>query len=324
MLIPLDTIQAAHTRLSPYLTPSPLHPARAYNQRLNTNIHMKLEFLLPTNAFKVRGALNALLCLDADALSRGVVTASAGNHGLGVSYAAKVVGTSAVVVLPLSAPKARADAIKRQGGEVIMHGEDWNEANVHALYLAKARELTYISAFDDEAIMAGQGTIALELLTQCPQVTHVVCSVGGGGLISGIASAIKQLRPDVHVYGVETLGADCMSASLRAGHIVELPRFTSIATSLGTKRTGERQFQIVQEAVTDVVVVSDEAALDEVLFTLDNEKFLIEPAASCTFAALAQQLIPHDETSTIVPIMCGANLKLEHVLAWQQQFAVRS
>ncbi|MDQ3396734.1 MAG: threonine/serine dehydratase [Deinococcota bacterium] len=322
MLIPLKSIRAAQRRIQPYLAASPVRYAESYSRRLKARVCFKLELFLPTHAFKVRGALNAVLGLSEEARARGVITASAGNHGLGVSYAAAQVGAKATIILPVTTPEIRLDAIAALGGEIIIYGEDWNEANRKALALVAEYGYTYVSPFDDAEIMAGQATIALELLEQVPEVDIVLAAVGGGGLISGVASALRQLKPEVRVIGVETLGADCMAQSLAAGSLVELPRFTSIAESLGTKRSTERPFAIVKEAVERVVVVSDEASLDELLYTLDYEKLLVEPAASCTLAALTEGLVPDIAGKTIVPIICGGNIRLEQVLGWMKRFKV--
>ena len=168
--------------------------------------------------------------------------------------------------------------------------------------------------------MAGQGTIGLELLEQVPDLDMVVVSVGGGGLISGVASAIKALKPAVRVIGVETEGADCMAQSLRVGHLVELPRFGSIAQSLGTKRSTERPFAIVRELVERVEVVSDEAALRDLVTLLNTEKLLVEPAASCTLSVLTAGLVPDLRGKTVVPVLCGGNITLTHVLGWLEKF----
>lgn len=319
MLIPIEDILVARERLAPYLPPTPVTSADSYHPRLRATVMLKLELFQPTAAFKVRGALNALLCLEPDARRRGVIASSAGNHGLGIAYAAARLNSPATVVLPSSAPARRATLIEWLGATVVVHGEDWNAANSHALELAESLGLSYVSPFDDPAIMAGQGTVALELLDQVPALDAVICSVGGGGLISGVASALRALRPEVRVIGVETEGADCMARSLAAGKIVGLERFTSIATSLGTRRTQDRPFAIVREAVERVEVVSDREALVELLRLLDDEKILVEPAASCTLAALTAGKVPDLEGAVIAPVMCGANVTLAQVSAWQQQ-----
>ena len=320
MLIPLHKVQEARARLAPYLEPSPVKFSEHYSEHLDARVVCKLELLLPTHAFKVRGALNALLSLPERQRARGVVTASAGNHGSGLAYAGARTGTGVTVVLPINTPQVRIDAIRALGGDVIVCGEDWNEANALALTLTEARGLVYVSPFDDPAVMAGQGTVGLELLEQVPDLDMVVVSVGGGGLISGVASAIKAIKPAVRMIGVETEGADCMAQSLKAGHLVELPRFGSIAQSLGTKRSTDRPFEIVRELVERVEVVSDEAALRDLLTLLNTEKLLVEPAASCTLSALTAGLVPDLRGKTVVPILCGGNITLTHVLGWLEKF----
>ena len=320
--IPLADIQAAQTRLRGFLNPSPLVPADAYSARLGCELRFKLELLLPTHAFKVRGALNALLTMDGAARAVGVVTASGGNHGLGLAYAARQLGVRACVTLPTTTPRIRADTIRSLGGEVIVYGDDWNAANELALTLATEQGYTYLSPFDDPQVMAGQGTIALEILEQAPDTEVVVCSVGGGGLISGIASAFKQLRPSVRVIGVETLGADCVSQSLERGELVTLPHFASVAESLGTRRSSARPFAIVRAGVERVVTVPDARAVEELLYTLNFEKILAEPAATCTLAALTDGLIPDLAGRRVLSVMCGGNITLEQVEAWRTRFAL--
>ncbi len=322
MLIPLHAIEEARARLAPYLTPSPVRLSEGYSRQLGARVVMKLELLLPTHAFKVRGALNALLSLPETTRARGVVTASAGNHGLGLAYAGAQTQTGVTVVLPVNTPQVRVDEIQNLRGNVIIHGEDWNEANARALFLAETRGLVYVSPFDDPAIMAGQGTLALELLEQAPDLDVVVVSVGGGGLISGVASALKALKSEARIIGVETAGADCMAQSLKAGRLVELPRFGSIAQSLGTKRSTERPFAVVRELVERVEVVSDEAALRDLLTLLNTEKLLVEPAASCTLSALTEGLVPDLRGKTVVPVLCGGNVTLPQVLGWLEQFGM--
>lgn len=318
--VPLEHIQAAQRRLRRFLEPSPLVPAASYRGRLGGELSLKLEVLMPTHAFKVRGALNALLTMDPPARARGVVTASAGNHGLGVAYAAQRLGVRATVVLPTTTPEPRVRTIRDLGGEAIVTGDDWNAADEVANALVAQRGTTYLSPFDDPSVMAGQGTIALEILEQLPEVDVIVCSVGGGGLISGIASAVRGLRPDVRVVGVETLGADCVSRSLEQGELVTLPTFGSVAESLGTRRSSARPFAIIQAGVERVVTVSDARAVGELGYLLDHEKLLVEPAASCTLAALADGLIPDIRGRNVVAVMCGGNTTLGQLRGWQERF----
>jgi threonine dehydratase len=283
---------------------------------------LKLELFQPTRAFKVRGALNAMLTLPASARSRGVVTASAGNHGLGLAYAGAATGTAVTVVLPVDTSTARLDALRHLGGRAVLHGEDWNAADTHARSLAERDGRTLVHPFDDPAIMAGQGTLGLELLEQLPDLDAVVLSIGGGGLISGVASAIRQRRPEVRILGVETAGADCMARSLAADRVVELERFGSIASSLGTRQTTERPLAIVRNLVESVTVVDDREALAELVRLLDEDNLFVEPAAACTLAALASGAIPDLRGCRVAAVMCGGNVTLAQLLAWRERLGV--
>lgn len=322
MLIPLVDIELARERLAPFLTPSPVMRADSYSRRTEADVHLKLEVLLPTHSFKVRGALNKLLSLSEEERSLGLVTASGGNHGLGVSYAARLLGADATVVVPEVSPQVRRDRIRELGAELIVHGPDWNAANTLALQLAAEHGFTYVSPFADPLIMAGQGTIALELFEQLPEVDVILCSVGGGGLISGIASAVRHVRPATRVIGVETRGADCIAQSLAAGELVELPAFTSIADSLATRRSTEEVLAIIREAVEQVVVVEDSAAVSEIKATLDFEKLLLEPAAACNLAALTGELADDLAGLSVAVIACGGNISLAQVSGWCERFGI--
>lgn len=307
MLISQPEILRAAERIQSYLPPTPLIHSRHYSARTGADVFLKLETLQPTHSFKVRGALNAILSLPEQSLAKGVISASQGNHGLGVALAAATVRIPATIYLPNTALPARVSALQELGAEVILHGDTWDEANRLAQHAAAAQGRAYIHPFNDRAVMAGQGTIVLELLQQAPRIDKILASIGGGGLLSGIISAVRNAGIAAQVYGVETLGADCMYRSRAAGEIVELPAITSIATSLGAKRTEPPQFDIITQYAADLCVVSDESALQAVQEMLDKEKLVIEPAAGCVLAALTGGLIPIEPHETIVVIVCGAN-----------------
>lgn len=321
--IPLDEIRAARARIAPYLSATPLRRSDHYSRLVGREVLLKLELFQPTRAFKVRGALNALLSLPEGARRRGVITASAGNHGLGLAYAGAVTGTLVKVVLPLGTAQARVEALRRLGGEAILQGEDWNAADAHARELSARLGSQLVHPFDDPDIMAGQGTLGLELLEQCPEIETVVVSIGGGGLISGVASALRQLRPEVRIIGVETAGADCMAQSLAAGRVIELPRFSSIASSLGTRRTGERQLEIVGSLVERVAVVPDADALTALVTLLEEDNLFVEPAASCTLAALSGTAVPDLSAGPVAAVLCGGNVTLAQLLGWLERFGER-
>jgi threonine dehydratase len=316
MIIPKTEIEAAQKRIEKYLQPTPLLRSAYYSNLLGANIYLKLETLQPTHSFKVRGAFNALLALGEEKRQRGVITASGGNHGLGVALAAATLKVPATIYLPTATPALKIDAIRRLGAEVVLFGSVWDEANQTALKVAAEEDKAYIHPFDHAQVMAGQGTLVCELLTQLDGVDVLVASIGGGGLISGMISGAKHFSPLTRVVGVETIGADCMYQSRAAGEIVELPAITSIAESLGAKKTEARQFAIVQENVFDLTTVSDEEAIASVLEVLREEKLLLEPAAACCLAALTNGQIEIQANETIVVVACGGNIALEKIAGW--------
>ena len=316
MLIARQAIEEASARLRPYLPATPLVRAESFSRKLASNVLFKLETLQPTHSFKVRGAFNALLQLSDEQRKRGVVTASGGNHGLAIAYAARVLGIPATVYLPQSATEAKLGAIRQLGPRLIIHGAAWDEANLLATRVASETGQVYVHPFDNEAVMAGQGSIVQEILQQIPAPDCIVTSVGGGGLISGILSATRHFSPATRVVGVETVGADSMFQSWKAGRIVTLPAITSIAETLGARKTESTQFQIVCEHVSDLVTVSDESAVRALLEILENEKLLTEPATSCAVAALTEGKIGIKPDETVIIVLCGANVSLQSVRQW--------
>ena len=316
MLIPRLEIEAAAARIRAHLAVTPLVRADHFSRKLGANVFFKLETLQPTYSFKVRGAFNALTQLTDGQKKRGVVTASGGNHGLAVAHAAHVLGIPATVYLPESATEAKLAAIRRLGPEIIIHGAAWDDANALAMRVARESGRAYIHPFDNHAVMAGQGTIVPELLQQMPAPDLIVASIGGGGLISGIISATKYFSPATRVIGVETEGADCMFQSRRAGRIIELPVISSIAETLGARKTEETQFGIVCNHVSELVTVSDESAIRALVEILEMEKLLTEPAASCSVAALIEGKIRVAAEENVVVVLCGGNVSLENVRCW--------
>ena len=224
MLIPVHEIEAAASRIRTHLANTPLVRADHFSRKLGANVFFKLETMQPTHSFKVRGAFNALMQLSDNQRESGVVTASGGNHGLAIAHAARVLGIRATIYLPESVTEAKLAAIRPLDPEIIIHGTAWDDANALAMRIAKETGRAYIHPFDDQAVMAGQGTVVLEFLQQMPAPDLIVASIGGGGLISGIISAAKHFSPLTRVVGAETVGADSMFQSWKAGRIVELPQ----------------------------------------------------------------------------------------------------
>ena len=291
-----------------------------FSRRLGIDVHFKLEVLQPTHSFKVRGAFSALTRLDAGQRKQGVITASGGNHGLAIAYAAASLGIPASIYLPQSATQAKLAAIRKLGPEVVIHGASWDEANRVARAKATESGRPYIHPFDDPDVMAGQATIMTEVLEHL-QPDLVVASIGGGGLVSGILSSVVHFAPSARVVGVETLGADSMFQSGKAGRIVELPAITSIAETLGARKTEKFQFETVMRHISALVTVSDDAAIRALLEILAFEKLLTEPAASCSLAALLERKVRFSPGERVVVVLCGANVGLDQVGAWRERFA---
>jgi threonine dehydratase len=316
--LPLDAaaISSAQRRIRRYLFSTPLVRVHHFSSTLNANVYFKLETLQPTHSFKVRGAFNALTRLSVKQKRRGVVTASGGNHGLAVAYAARLLGIPACIYLPHSASPAKLVPLRRLGPEVVVHGASWDDANALAQQVARDSDRAYIHPFDDLNVMAGQATIGLEIARQLPSVNCIVASIGGGGLISGIACAARHFLPQARVVGVETKGADSMYRSLQAGRIVELPAITSIAETLGARKTRPMQFETVSRHVHEVVVVTDDAAITALRQIAEEEKLLAEPAASCSVAALTTGKVAIRRGEDVVVVLCGANVSRTQFREW--------
>ena len=324
VLIERERIDAAFDTIKRSLAPTPLVRSQYLSQRCNANVWLKLETLQPTHSFKVRGAFNAISRLPANLRDRGVVTASGGNHGLAVAYTAQAAGIPATVYLSRKSPPDRVRAIKALGATVVLHGDSWDEANIEALALARETQATYIHPFDDLDVMAGQATIVCELIEQIPRIDVLVASIGGGGLLSGLISAAAAYSPATRTIGVETEGADSMFQSWRARRIVTLPGITSIAETLGARKTEQRQFDIITGHVSDLVTVPDQDAVDALVELLAEEKLLTEPATSCSVAALLSGKIAIEPGANAVVILCGANAGMQRVTDWITTAAERA
>ncbi|HVA37611.1 MAG TPA: pyridoxal-phosphate dependent enzyme [Candidatus Dormibacteraeota bacterium] len=310
----IDTARAARERIAPYVrrTPTYAHEGVAY----------KLELLQVTGSFKVRGAFNAALQLDPLTRARGVVAVSGGNHGLAVAHVGRVLGIPATVIMPETTPARTVERARADGADVILV-----PTIAEAFAMADERQAagqSTIHPYDDTFVLAGQGTIGFELLEDVPDLATLIVSIGGGGLISGIAAVVKELRPSVRIYGVETEGADAMRRALDAGAPVTMPAITSIAKTLGAPYVAQTTFAAAQRLLEDVVVVSDARAVEAMVAMQDALHVLPEPAASCCYAALSAGLIPLDRPGdgTTAILVCGGNVSLSDLAAWRVEMAV--
>jgi threonine dehydratase len=282
-MIPLDRIRAAQARLAGQVHRTPLLASQSLDEVAGATVRFKAENLQKTGSFKARGATNRV-ALAAEAGVRGVVTASSGNHGQAVAYAARRFGLSCHVVVPVDANPAKLDAVRAFGATVEFCGTTSRERLERAAALAAEQDLLFVPPYDDPDVMAGQGTVGVEILEQWPEVEVVVVPVGGGGLIAGIASAVKAVRPDVQVVGVEPAGAASSYLSRQAGRRMELPVGLSIADGLRSVSPGELTFPIIQEAVDELVTVTDEQIRSALWTLLARLKVLVEPSGACAAA----------------------------------------
>ncbi|WP_049927966.1 threonine ammonia-lyase [Halopiger goleimassiliensis] len=289
---------------------TPLEYSHTYSSMTGADVHLKLETFQRTGSFKIRGATNRIATLSEEQKAAGVVTASAGNHAQGVALAATRAGVDAKIVMPEYAPIAKVKATRSYGAEVVLSGTDYNEAAERAHEIEREEGRTYVHAFDDEMVMAGQGTLGLEILEDCPEVETVVVPIGGGGLISGVATAIKEQRPDVRVIGVQADGASSAAKSLEKGQRITLDGVDTIADGIATRSVGEHTFDHIEEYVDEVVTVSDPEIAVTITYLLERSKTVVEGAGAVPLAALLFETFDYDEDETIVPLLSGGNIDL--------------
>ena len=287
--ISLADVVAARERLRGSIYYSPCPHSQMLSALTGQEIYLKLENLQMTGSFKERGALNRIAMLTPEQAARGVVAASAGNHAQGVAYHATKRGIRALIVMPLATPLVKVTATRGFGAEVVLHGANYDEACVEATRLCEAEGMTFIHPFDDPIVMAGQGTIGLELLEQVPQLEAVVVPVGGGGLIGGIACAIKESRPDIRVVGVQTSRLPSMAMAVEQHHPVTLEPATTIADGIAVRRAGDVTFPVVDKYVDEIVTVDEDEIASAILVLLEREKTLAEGAGATALAALLQK-----------------------------------
>ena len=309
-MLSLSAIQAARERITDAVRVTPMEYSYTFSERTGAAVHLKLENFQRTGAFKLRGALNRITTLSAAEQAAGVVTASAGNHAQGVALAATRAGVDATIVMPEHAPISKVKATRRYGGRVVLDGVDYEEAQARAHEIEREEDRTYVHAFDDEMVMAGQGTIGLEILEQQPDVETVIVPIGGGGLISGIATAIKSQQPDVRVIGVQAEGASSVIDSLAAGEIQSRDSVDTVADGIATRSVGEQPFEIIQEHVDEVVTVSDEEIALALTLLLERSKTLVEGAGAVALSALLEDRFEYDDEEVIVPALCGGNIDM--------------
>src|SRR5438309_3164649 len=306
-MVKLSDIKAALGRIRDAIYVSPCTRSETFSQLTANTVYLKLDNLQRTGAFKERGALNKLLTLSREERSRGVIAASAGNHAQGVAYHAGRHGIRAQICMPLTTPLIKVSATKNYGAEVVLHGANYDEACEEAVRRSQQFGLTFIHPFDDEVVIAGQGTMGLEILQQVPDVEAIIAPIGGGGLISGVACAVKETNPHVRVIGVQPARLPSMKVAIAEGHPVTLNPAPTIADGIAVRRAGEKTLPLIQKYVDDIVTVDEEEIANAILLLLEREKTLAEGAGAAAIAALLNHKLPLAAKKVAV-LVCGGNI----------------
>lgn len=310
--VTIADVWRAYKFLKPTIHHTPLSYSRTMSEMTGAEVYLKCEHMQKSGAFKVRGASYKLSTLTEEQLRAGVIAASAGNHAQGVAIAAAFYHTACTIVMPESAPLAKVTATEGYGAKVVLHGTTYDDAYQHCLELQQQSGATFIHAFNDPHIVAGQGTLGLEMLNDLPDADAIVVPIGGGGLISGIAIAARALKPDITIIGVQASGAGSCRASLDAGTPVSLPAATTIADGIAVKRPGDLNFAIIKELVDDIVLVDDEATINAVLLLMERCKMMVEGAGAIGLAALLSGKVDLRGKKVLVPLT-GGNIDINLV-----------
>lgn len=304
---------AAREHVAKHARRTPLMTSRQLNEATGYDVYLKCEMFQRTGSYKIRGPLNKLMQLSDEQKRRGVICSSAGNHAQGVALAAQIYGIRAVVCMAENATPSKVAATRGYGAEVVLHGTIWDEANAKALELAAEQGLTMVHPFDDLDLIAGQGTVGLEIAEDLPDLDAVIVPIGGGGLISGVSMAVKSMAPAAQVFGVESSDAPGMASSVQVGHVVTLDRVDCVIDGLRVKRVGETTFQIVSEFVDRIVTLPDRDIFSAVVWVMNRCKLVIEGAAAAPVAALLNGLIDLPPGSKVVCVLSGGNVNLERL-----------
>ena len=305
--VTLSEIHQAMSRIRDSIYLSPCARSEDFSQLTGNSVYLKLDNLQRTGAFKERGALNKLLTLTPEERSRGVIAPSAGNHAQGLAYHAGRLGIRAQICMPLTTPLIKVSATKGYGADVVLHGANYDEACEEAVRRSEQFGVTFVHPFDDEVVIAGQGTMGLEILQQVPDIEAIVAPIGGGGLIAGVACAVKETNPHVRVIGVQPARLPSMKVAIAEGHPVTLSPAPTIADGIAVRRAGEKTLPLVQKYVDDIVTVDEEEIANAILLLLEHEKTLAEGAGAAAIAALINHKTPLSGKKVAV-LVCGGNI----------------
>jgi threonine dehydratase len=308
MTISLSDVRAARETVRDVITLTPMLRDETLSRDFGVKVFLKAECLQRSGSFKIRGAFNKISSLTEDEKARGVIAPSAGNHAQGVALAASVHGVTCTIVMPNFAPLTKVEATRGYGATVILEGTTFDDAATHARALATERGLTFVHAFNDEKIMAGQGTIGLEILEALPEVSVLIVPIGGGGLIAGIATAVKALKPSVRIVGVQAAGCSAVKPSLTAGTPVAVAAAQTIADGIAVKRPGELTLPIIQALVDEVLEVTDDEIARAIVHCSQRAKLVVEGAGAAGLAALIAGKIKLEPNDTVCALLCGGNI----------------
>lgn len=311
-VISFQDILTANDTLEGFITQTPTYRSEIFTQRTGAEVYLKLECFQPTGVFKIRGAINKICNLSPAELKKGLITSSSGNHGLSVAYAAKIFGTKAVVVVPVNAVNEKVEAIERFGAEVVRYGKDYDEAHAKSLQLQQKTKTIFVHPFDDPLVIAGQGTVGLELLRAVPNLETIIVPIGGGGLISGICVAAKTLNPALKIVGVQPEGAPAVYRSWKAGRIVEVDSVKTAADGLAARKPLETTFRIITKYVSDILLVTEQEIGKAVLELITKAHLLTEPSGAAALAALLFQYQP-TRNEKVALIISGANISTNYL-----------
>jgi threonine dehydratase len=313
----LDDFREVRARIAPHIKHTPLLTSRQLSERSGFEVRVKAEMFQRVGSYKIRGPLNKFALMPEEQKRRGVVCSSAGNHAQGVALAAQIHGIRAVVCMAANATPAKVAATRGYGAEVVLHGNIWDEANEKAKELVRTQGLTYVHPFDDEQLIAGQGTLGLELVQDWPEVDVVVVPIGGGGLISGVSMAVKSHNPKARVIGVESSDGPAMKRSIDAGKLETIDCKT-IIDGLRVRRVGETTFSVVQRFVDDIVTLPDRDIFEAMIWVMERCKLVVEGAAAAPVGALLHGLIRAPRGARVAAVLSGGNVNLDQLrgLSW--------
>ncbi len=312
MSVTIQDVKNAREKMKGIVHETPLDYSSTFSELSNNEVYLKLENLQKTGSFKVRGSCNKLYSLSETELKRGVIAASAGNHAQGVAYSSKMLGIPCTIVMPKGAPLSKVEATKRYGAEVILKGSSFDEALHFAIQLQQKTGATFIHPFDDEAVIAGQGTVGLELLEQLPSVDAIVCPVGGGGLIAGVALAAKTMNPNIAVYGVQALACPSMRHAMQQETPIEIEAMPTMADGIAVKKAGVRNLELVREYVDDIFCVDEMEISRTMLMVLERNKLLVEGSGASSLAALLYKKLPL-QNKKVISILSGGNVDVNFI-----------